>query len=80
MRTGWDLLLSALAFEAGSEILMTSITIKGAFYNLLCDGAWRAAANELFSDMYRIVEAHGLVPVGADVTDISTLVSTITPN
>ena len=51
VRSGFDLLLAALDLPAGSEVLMTAVTI---------------------SDMVRIVEHHGLVPVPLDL-ELSTL-------
>ena len=46
VRTGFDLLLRALALPAGSEVLMSALNVPG---------------------MFRIVEAHGLVPVPLDL-------------
>src|SRR3954470_6291977 len=51
VRSGLDLLLRALELPAGSEVIMSGVTI---------------------SDMARIVEQHGLVPVPVDV-DAATL-------
>jgi dTDP-4-amino-4,6-dideoxygalactose transaminase len=51
VRTGLDLLLTALQYPKGSEVLVSAITI---------------------SDMVRIVEEHGLVPVPVDL-DMQTL-------
>ena len=46
VRSGFDLLLSTLNWPAGSEVLMSGLTIP---------------------DMPRIVEEHGMVPVGVDI-------------
>ena len=46
VRTGFDLLLRALALPPGSEVLMSALNVPG---------------------MFRIVEAHGLVPVPLDL-------------
>ncbi len=54
VRSGFDLLLSAMDWPVGSEIIMSGMTIP---------------------DMPRIVEEHGLVPVGVEI-DLTTLAST----
>ena len=51
VRSGFDLLFSALELPAGSEVLMTAVTI---------------------SDMVRVVEHHGLIPMPIDL-ELSTL-------